>query len=215
LVLTIIWKLFENAVLGWGDDQIAALFGIKAPSATTVVSWAIPFLLAGATLWIYHLVHQRWFASQSRPDDHIYPPTVTQSPPPLWTPLITVKRWAAEAGWSIALSNNCYEFTQRLRQAGVRKVLDFEGRLYRNVDWPEDSKGEEPLVPIPAKHFENFQIDPPRFHGEERNYFILTSQAGKDWHQLKGQIYRDLHVDTAQIQRWLKGDGKPPVRRNT
>lgn len=52
----LLYKLAENAVIGWGDDQIAAYLGITSPSAATALSWALPVGLAAITLWIYHLV---------------------------------------------------------------------------------------------------------------------------------------------------------------
>jgi len=55
--------LASNALMGWGDDQIAAWFGITAPSFVYVVSfatsWGPPLLLAAATMWIYHRLHTR------------------------------------------------------------------------------------------------------------------------------------------------------------
>jgi len=62
-VLTFVWKLLvklaENAMLGWGDDQIATAIGITSPSAQTAIAWAIPLLLAFITLWVYHLIQVR------------------------------------------------------------------------------------------------------------------------------------------------------------
>lgn len=47
-------KLVDNAVIGWGDDQIAAYFGISSPSIATAFNWALPFVLAATTLWLFH-----------------------------------------------------------------------------------------------------------------------------------------------------------------
>jgi hypothetical protein len=60
-VLTLAWRLAENALLGWGDEQIGALFGITSPALSTVAAWMIPFLLAAGTLWGYHWIQIRWF----------------------------------------------------------------------------------------------------------------------------------------------------------
>jgi hypothetical protein len=35
LLFKLIFKLAENAVIGWGDEQIAAYFGITSPVTTT------------------------------------------------------------------------------------------------------------------------------------------------------------------------------------
>ncbi|THD70777.1 MAG: hypothetical protein E7813_07105 [Bradyrhizobium sp.] len=46
--------LTENAVMGWLDDQIAAEFGLSSPDGSTVISWAVPIILAAGTLWLFH-----------------------------------------------------------------------------------------------------------------------------------------------------------------
>ena len=62
-VFTFIWqiaiKLAENAMLGWGDDQIAAWFGVTSPTLSTVITWTIPFILAFGTLWVFRRVTTR------------------------------------------------------------------------------------------------------------------------------------------------------------
>jgi hypothetical protein len=54
LALKIIIKLADNAMMGWGDDRLAELFGITSPSASTVFNWAVPFILAAVALWLFH-----------------------------------------------------------------------------------------------------------------------------------------------------------------
>lgn len=54
------YKLLENAVIGWGDDQIAAWLGITAPTGQKALSWGAPFLLAALTLWLYHVIQKHW-----------------------------------------------------------------------------------------------------------------------------------------------------------
>jgi hypothetical protein len=62
-ILTFVWhwivKLAEHAMLTWGNDQIASLFGFSEPPMSTVISWAIPALLGVATLFIYHMIQTR------------------------------------------------------------------------------------------------------------------------------------------------------------
>ena len=57
-IITSLWRLVvglaENAVLGWGDDQIAAWLGITSPTLSAVIAWAIPFILAAITLLLFH-----------------------------------------------------------------------------------------------------------------------------------------------------------------
>jgi hypothetical protein len=47
-------KLIENAVTGWGDEQIAAWFGITSPSLSVVFSWSFPFILAATSLFAFY-----------------------------------------------------------------------------------------------------------------------------------------------------------------
>ena len=63
LIFKFIAKLAENAMLGWGDDRIADWLGI---TSATIAPWIIPFVLAGLTLWIYHLIHNRFVIGAPR-----------------------------------------------------------------------------------------------------------------------------------------------------
>jgi ribosomal protein S18 acetylase RimI-like enzyme len=124
----------------------------------------------------------------------------------LWTPLTTVRAWAAQAGWNMDLNtghNDANEFCKRLTQAAVDGRVALEGRHYYNMDWPEEDKKNEHLKPIPAEHFVNFKIDPLDLLGAKTNYDIFTGQGAMPHVNLKGKIYRDLHANTDQIQKWL------------
>lgn len=216
--LTALWKfiikLAENAMLGWGDDQIAAWLGITSSSAAIVFAWSVPLALGGATLLVYHFFHQRW-SFANREVDIINSSTISQTSPPniqtippSWTPLTTIRQWAAQAGWnmdenSAAGHNDAREFCDILRQAAVRGTINFEGRLYDTMDWPMSHKGQQPFVPISSDHFKDFGIDTFNFLGAKENYDIFTGQWGKQRDLFKGKIFRDLHADTAQIQNWL------------
>ena len=134
---------------------------------------------------------------------------------PEWLPLIEAKALAIDAGWdmedrhSTPSRNTCYEFAQHLRQAAVRGAVSFEGRMFRGTEWPEHSKTQEPLVPIPAEHFKEFEISPIELQSAKSNYQIFTSKPATERRLLQGQIYRDLHVRTRQFKKWFKGAGVP------
>jgi hypothetical protein len=202
-------------VLSWGDDRIAAWLGItSAPTTSAIISWAIPAVLAACTLLIYHLVQKRWFAGGPQIDDRFYGPTVTRLEAPTWTPLLVVRQWATQAGWDFNLHtaaghNAGLDFVQRLRQAAAYSKVAFRGRHYEK-DWPEHSKEQEILIDIPATHFGEFQIDPLRFVNAAKNYDLFTGIIAMRKEQLRGRIYRDLHVNTEQIQAWLKAEGAHP-----
>jgi hypothetical protein len=59
-ILKLIYKLAENAMLGWGDDQIATALGITSPTVKVVIEWGIPFCSAIVILAIYHFTYSRW-----------------------------------------------------------------------------------------------------------------------------------------------------------
>jgi hypothetical protein len=63
------YKLAENAMIGWGDDQIAGWLGITSPDAATVFSWAMPFVLAAVTLFVFYKLMHRGSARQESPPD--------------------------------------------------------------------------------------------------------------------------------------------------
>ncbi len=64
LPLQLVW----NAILGWGDDQLAVLLGMKNPSVSQVYEALIelgPSLaLAAMVFYAYHRTMQRWDARQ-------------------------------------------------------------------------------------------------------------------------------------------------------
>src|SRR5712671_2502437 len=66
-VLTFAFKLIirlaDNALMGWGDDKIAAHFGITSPDLQTAFAWAVPFALAALAVWGLHIFYTRFHLS--------------------------------------------------------------------------------------------------------------------------------------------------------
>lgn len=122
--------------------------------------------------------------------------------------------WATDAGWCSDVQsatvgdNDWWTFTNRLRQAAVDGVITFWGKKY-TFDFGEDLDSE-PLVKIPAQHFEKFGFDPTRV-AQAENYDIFTGVLGDPPSAWRGSTFRDLHVDAAEARAWLKGDGAPPA----
>jgi len=82
------WRLFENAILGWGDDRIAERFGVISPSITQVidfaVKWGIPIIFSGIAVWIifrvaFYLARQD-VAEALRKEDKNNIPVIIKSP---------------------------------------------------------------------------------------------------------------------------------------
>jgi len=142
---------------------------------------------------------------------------LTQQPEPMqWTPLLEVRQWALQAGWNMdqhgsAGHNDSLDLMQRLRQAAVDNKVTFRGRRYRDYDWPET---KEPLIDVAPSHFVDFELDALDFIGARNNYGIFTGKTGKSKNQLRGQIFRDLHVNTPQVISWLASNRKlPPAQQ--
>lgn len=136
-------------------------------------------------------------------------------PPPERIPFTALRGLAASAGWSDDIrtadvgDNNWFNFVKSLRQAAVDGALTLSGRRY--IHDFDEATDDQPLAPIPASHFEVYGFDLIQLATERRNYDIFTNVIGKSPRELRGQIYRDLHVDPAQAEAWLKGAGKPPA----
>jgi hypothetical protein len=82
--LKLLIKLGENAVMGWGDDQIAAFLGIKSPTLTTLVNWGPPAMAAAGVLMAYHfMVYNRHHPSPPRFQDRAKEIDLTEA---LWFP---------------------------------------------------------------------------------------------------------------------------------
>ena len=56
-------ELIENAILGWGDDQIALWLRIRSPTPTQVsklaMEWAPPLLAMGVLMYGYHIYSKK------------------------------------------------------------------------------------------------------------------------------------------------------------
>lgn len=54
-----LFKLADNAMLTWIDDQIANFLGLQSPQTSTVVSWVVPAVFVSITFLIYHTIQSR------------------------------------------------------------------------------------------------------------------------------------------------------------
>jgi hypothetical protein len=81
----IAFGLSSNAVMGWGDDQIAQALDIKAPALLAVISavveWGPPFIAMGVLLAIYHLYHLLQRKPRAAPPHSLPPGKIVHEPP--------------------------------------------------------------------------------------------------------------------------------------
>lgn len=127
-------------------------------------------------------------------------------------PIADLRRWSADAGWCMDAhsapvgDNDIWTFSNRLRQAAVDDVIQFFGKRYLS-DYGKELDSE-PLTKIPSQHFGEFGFDVVQL-AQASNYDIF-SYNGEAPRSLRGQIFRDLHVDARQAHAWLNSAGKAP-----
>jgi nucleoside phosphorylase len=128
-------------------------------------------------------------------------------------PITDLRNWAINAGWCLDVhtaplgDNDLWTFTKRLRQAAVDGDIEFSGKRYLS-DYGKELDSE-PLLKIPREHFEEFGFDVVQV-AQADNYDIFTYKPDESQRTLRGQIFRDLHVDARQARVWLNDAGKPP-----
>lgn len=85
-------------------------------------------------------------------------------------------------------SNVAYALEGELVQAAVDERLKVWGRKYRKVP------SNQPLVPIPASHFEDFEFGHGCLHYECENKHSHTGKMGKRVEDFPDEAYFDLHL---------------------
>jgi hypothetical protein len=133
---------------------------------------------------------------------------------PRRVPFTDLRAWAIAAGWNGDIhaatvgDNDWGNFCRRLRQAAVDGAVAFTGRRYL-YDFGEETD-DQPQIPIPQPHFDEYGFDIVQLATAD-NYDIFTSRLGVAPRDLRGQIFRDLHVDEARARAWLAQGGRPPA----
>jgi hypothetical protein len=119
-------------------------------------------------------------------------------------PIMRLREMASASGWNVDrhTSNDGFDLTNKLNQAAADGVVQFWGRKYQ-YEFGEDAAESEPLVRISQKHFLDYRFESTNLFGDTKNFYIFTGQLSKQPRQLKGLIYRDIHVDRKQIEAWL------------
>ena len=119
-------------------------------------------------------------------------------------PIVRLREMAAAVGWNVDrhTSNDGFNLTNKLNQAAADGALQFWGRKYE-YEFGEDAADSVPLVRISQKHFLDYRFESTNLFGDASNFYIFTGRLGNQPSQLKGWIYRDIHVDRKQIEAWL------------
>ena len=133
---------------------------------------------------------------------------------PRRVPFTDLRAWAIKAGWNGDIhaatigDNDWGSFCRYLRQAAVDGAIAFTGRRYL-YDFGE-ATDDQPQVAIPQSHFDEYGFDIVQL-ASDTNYNIFTSKLGVSSRDLRGEIFRDLHVDEAKARAWLAQGGRPPA----
>lgn len=141
--------------------------------------------------------------------------TLTPSAPaPQRLPVTDLRAWAMAAGWNGDVQaatvgdNDWWSFCQRLRQAAADGEIGFFGRRYVHDMGKETDP--EPLIAIPRDHFHEYGFDVVTLATAD-NYDIFSGTFGVSPRELRGRIFRDIHIDDQQAHAWLEAAGKPPA----
>jgi hypothetical protein len=94
--------------------------------------------------------------------------------------------------------NVAYRIEGALRQAAVDGELKVWGRKYRGP-----VKSNDPLVPIPASHFEDFEFGHGDLHHQTVNEQTHTGKIGKRLEDFPDQAFYDLQLSFADTEKVL------------
>jgi hypothetical protein len=120
-------------------------------------------------------------------------------------PLLDIIEMSRKTGWdtNAQQSNDATILADSLNQAAVDGVIRFWGRKYK-YDFGESASTTYPLIEIPAEHFMEFSFQPLNlFRDGQRNFYIFTGKLGRQPHELRGQIYQDIHASRDQLAEWM------------
>lgn len=130
-------------------------------------------------------------------------------PPKKPIPLLDVFKLANNKGWNLLKGNSLdiIDLIDALREAGSRGDLIFCGR--ENISEYGDLTRNHPKTDIPPDYWKNFniawggafQIMNGEIRGFSDNNFNLQSQK---FGKIEGSIFKDLHVISPNINKWLK-----------
>lgn len=120
-------------------------------------------------------------------------------------PLYDFIRIARDAhGWDITGKDNSQilELLDGIRSAGRMGRFRVSGR--KNHGHPSSGR-REPHAPIPAEHWQSFQIDFSSVDNARENFDITTYSHTQDDSWTRGS-YRDLRLERGPAIRWLRNE---------
>lgn len=122
-------------------------------------------------------------------------------------PFVRIRDIAPEFGidltpGNLLAPNRAYEIEGALRQAAVDGKLMVWGRKYRG-----EVKDNDPLVPIPASHFEDYGFRHGNLHYREQNIHTATATMQMLVNRLKGienVTFYDLYLRYSDLRRVME-----------
>lgn len=122
-------------------------------------------------------------------------------------PLLEFVELAKNNGWDISGTDNLQilDLFDGLNQAGSDGLIQFWGRLNRNQF--DSLARAERLIPIDAKHWVDFQVEPSAAITNAENFKTLTYDPRQAANRAVGG-YIDLHLDREAAETWLHSKAK-------
>lgn len=217
--------IIKNTLVAWGilDDFSTVLGNWLKINVTPTIPWSADLILwTVSSVFMISLYCVALFLIWRRPiqSTKVISSSAFVSPSPNQTagmptesneavrnriPIVQLRQLAEAGGWNLIdgrVSNDALAITNGLNQAAVDGTITFWGRKYQ-YEFGEDAAESMPLVPISKKHFLYYSFQPTNLFGNVSNFYIFTGKLAKQPSELRGKIYRDIHVDRRQMEDWL------------
>ena len=119
-------------------------------------------------------------------------------------PFVRIRHIASEFGLDFSsnnssASNAAYRLEGVLRQAVIDEKLKVWGKKYKGP-----VKSNDPVVPIDASHFEDYEFGHGQLHYETANDQSHTGLLAKRLEELVDQVYYDLQLSYADLRAVMK-----------
>lgn len=199
--------IFLNSVCGIYPDQWVFSFLMIAKSPPVWVAWVISGLLG--LLGVFAIERWGWPWVNRGAHGKLKQHTAAV---PARIPLLELREQARRQGWDIEseVSLEVMDLMDGLRQLGLDGVL-FWGRQVRIDD--VRFAHSEPLSPIPAEHWRDFQID-VQFIALPRDNLQVHTYSMQNHLARQGVIggYADIHVEKERALAWLVSEEARTLR---
>lgn len=217
-------QLAWHAILGWGDDQLAAWLGIKGPTVSQVYKALIEFgpslVVAALVLWLYHL----WWSREARANTgrEIQPQTTarregievitekTKGPSEYLSGYEVVHYLADESEWGAEMHSHVsadgLKKNALLEAPGEFRTRAAEGKI--TVYGVSAQTGEHEL--IPKTHWMSYGLDLSKIYKPDAPSGTVPATFEAAFHGARSgkRGYADLKIEAAGVYEvWPRAKG--------